>query len=90
MKNLTRRLCGLVQWWMQLAPVRHRHWCPYAGVKPDDRCYHSSVCWYCDGLLCADQERKACPNCIAGKPDTCQGSCGQGGRRCTCGYGGGE
>ncbi len=78
---MKKRLLGLIQWWMQLEPIEHRHWCL------NRACYHSSIAWRCEGALCAHLEKKDCPNCKAGKPKTCKGTFGPGAARCTCGWG---
>lgn len=79
---MKRKIIGLIHWWIQLEPVRHRHWCP---VECD--CYHRSIAWDCEGLWCVSQERKACPNCAAKHWRVCKGSCGGYALRCTCGHG---
>ena len=75
-----RKLKALLQWLVLLEIEHHRHWCENL------QCYHSAVCWDCDGIFCANRERKNCANCEAGKPKTCNGKIGQY-AHCTCGLG---
>jgi hypothetical protein len=63
-RKMKSKLIGLIHWWLQLAPVRHQHWCPVN----EDRCYHSSVCWYCEGVFCIGQDKKKCAGCVTGNP----------------------
>jgi hypothetical protein len=82
-----RKLIGLIHWWLQLAPIRHQHWCEYGpGGFNDARCEHQSGSWMCEGLFCVGQERKNCPGCEKGKP--CKYGSGRNFHRCECGLGG--
>lgn len=66
---LRRKLVGLIHWWLQLAPVRHSHWCESnSNGMNDGRCEHQTACWYCEGVFCINQERKNCPGCERGQP----------------------
>lgn len=79
---MKRKLIGIIHWWMQLEPIRHRHWCPNT-----NDCYHRSVAWYCEGLFCSDVDRKPCPNCVENKFRICRGTMGASAIKCTCGHG---
>ena len=80
LKAARQKMVGLLHWWLQLAPIRHRHWCPTDG---DPRCYHASICWYCEGAFCVDLERKKCAGCEASNP--CKHRLGAG-TLCGCQY----
>lgn len=58
---MKRKLIALIHWWIQLEPVRHRHWCENRG------CAHTSSCWFCEGVFCVGQDQKNCPRCEMGK-----------------------
>ena len=79
---MRRKLIGLIHWWMQLAPIRHQHWC----VVKKWECEHEGASWVCDGVFCLGQERKDCPGCEAGKP--CRYGSGRNFSKCDCGLGG--
>lgn len=84
--SLNKKLVFLIRRWLHIENKEHRHWCNYVGRTDAERCYHTSVCWYCTDPFCADVERKDCPNCEAGNLKVCKGKIGQYGP-CTCGYG---
>lgn len=65
LKAARNKIIGLVHWWLQLGPIKHRHWCP---ANEENRCYHQSICWYCEDAFCISQERKKCAGCEAGNP----------------------
>lgn len=90
LSKLNKRIVLFIRSWLRIENKEHRHWCHYMNgdeaKSEDQRCYHSSICWYCTDPFCAEIEKKGCPNCEAGKPKTCKGKMGQYGP-CTCGFG---
>jgi hypothetical protein len=84
MAKWNKRLVLWIRAWLRMANEEHRHWCLNKG---GERCYHSSICWYCTDPFCAGVESKDCPNCVAGHSKTCKGTAGSAALRCTCGYG---
>lgn len=63
---MKRKIVALIQWWLQLEPVDHRHWCLLGDDHP--HCEHQHAAWHCTGALCINQERKDCPGCELGQP----------------------
>ncbi len=61
---MKRKLIALLHWWLQLEPIRHRHWCEHN----NGNCEHEGSCWFCEGVFCVAKERKNCPGCAKGKP----------------------
>lgn len=56
---------ALIQWFVMLERVQHRHWCTLEPAGHNDgRCEHQSTCWYCTGLFCANRERVNCSACL--------------------------
>jgi len=64
MNRWKERIHGLLQWFWQLTPEEHRHWCSYYVGEDRNPCKHTSSCWMCTGITCSDVERKNCPNCV--------------------------
>jgi hypothetical protein len=63
MSRWMERIRGLLQWFWQLTPEEHRHWCMYYVGEDRNPCKHTSSCWMCNGITCSDMERKNCPAC---------------------------
>jgi hypothetical protein len=62
MKLWIIRFKGLIQWFMQLEPQIHGHWC----IRPVSKdCPSKGYRWDCSGLLCGHLEHKNCPVCTA-------------------------